>query len=281
MRSLFRTATRPHIVKSALKVALVVGTVLNLINQGERKLSGESIAWMHAILNYFVPFWVSSYSVAKNEMARGDNVMSTETGRDALLPETILNDGVFIEDLRRQMVKFASLQLSDAYLAEDAVQEALAGALVNAKGFAGRSALKTWVFAILKNKIADVLRQKKRLINASSLLREDEENEDFTELLFDQKGFWQPDERPAPWGNPEVSFQQQQFWTVFEACLESLPAKQARVFMMREFVELETDEICAAAGITVSNLFVILHRARLRLQVCLENKWYLNGERSC
>ena len=207
--------------------------------------------------------------------------MSIETEHAALLPETLLHDDVFIEDLRRQMVRFATLQLRDAHLAEDAVQEALAGALINAKGFAGRSALKTWVFAILKNKIADVLRQKKLLVNASSLLREDEENEDFTDILFDQKGFWQPDEWPTPWGNPEVSFQQQQFWRVFEACLESLPAKQARVFMMREFVELETDEICVAEGITVNNLFVMLHRARLRLQVCLDNKWYLNGERSC
>lgn len=207
--------------------------------------------------------------------------MRTGTEHDALLPETILNDNVFIEDLRRQMVKFARLQLGDAHLAEDAVQEALAGALVNAKGFAGRSALKTWVFAILKNKIADVLRHKQRLVNASSLLREDDENEDFADYLFDPRRHWQVDERPTFWGNPEASFQQQQFWTVFEACLDGLPAKQARVFMMREFVELETDEICAAAGITVSNLFVMLHRARLRLQVCLENKWYLNGERSC
>ena len=93
--------------------------------------------------------------------------------------ETSLNDGIFIEDLRSQMVKFASMQLHDVHLAEDAVQEALAGALTNADHFGGRSALKTWVFAILKNKIADVLRHKKRLVNASSLINDDDENEDF------------------------------------------------------------------------------------------------------
>ncbi len=207
--------------------------------------------------------------------------MSTLKKHDALLAETTLNDGIFIEDLRRQMVKFARLQLSDAHLAEDAVQEALAGALLNAKHFAGRSALKTWVFAILKNKIADELRHKQRLVNASSLLQDDDENEDFADHLFDQRRHWQADERPTLWGNPEASFRQQQFWSVFETCLEGLPAKQARVFMMREFVELETDEICVATGITASNLFVLLHRARLRLQVCLEHKWYANGERSC
>jgi RNA polymerase sigma-70 factor (TIGR02943 family) len=197
------------------------------------------------------------------------------------LPETSLNDGTFIEDLRSQMVKFANMQLGDIHLAEDTVQEALAGALTNADHFAGRSALKTWVFAILKNKIADALRHKKRLVNVSSLIGDDDENDDFAEHLFNQRRHWQLDERPTSWGDPEASFRQQQFWIVFEACLDGLPDKQARVFMMREFIELDTDEICEATGITTSNLFVLLHRARLRLQVCLGNKWYSNGERSC
>lgn len=72
-----------------------------------------------------------------------------------------------------------------------------------------------------------------------------------------------------------------QFWRVFEACLDRLPAAQARVFMMREFLELETPEICAVANITVSNLNVMLHRARLRLRECLENHWFTSGETPC
>lgn len=197
------------------------------------------------------------------------------------LPEiSVLTDTAFLNDLRRQMLKFATLQLSDSHLAEDAVQEALIGALKNAKSFAGRAALKTWVFAILKNKIADVLRQKQRLVDASSLLREDEEKEDFSEL-FDQKGFWQKDERPASWGNPQDSLHQNQFWKVFEICLEGLPGHQARVFMMKEFVELDSQEICATVGISTNNLNVMLHRSRLRLRECLENNWFIKGERAC
>lgn len=196
------------------------------------------------------------------------------------LPETsILSDTAFLNDLRRQMIRFATLQLSNSHLAEDAVQEALIGALKNAKSFAGRAALKTWVFAILRNKIADVLRQKQRMVDFSSLLREDEEQEDFSEL-FDQKGFWQADERPAAWGNPQDAFHQKQFWKVFEICLERLPGNQARVFMMKEFVELDTHEICATVGISISNLNVILHRSRLRLRECLENNWFTTGERT-
>ena len=189
----------------------------------------------------------------------------------------LLTDAVFLEDIRRQMIKFATQQLGDSHQAEDAVQDALIGALKNAASFGGRAALKTWIFAILKNKIADALRHKQRVVNVSSLLREEDEDEDLSEL-FDRKGFWQPDERPVAWGNPEASLHEGQFWRVFEACLEGLPPKQARVFMMREFIELDADEICAAADLTTSNLHVLLHRSRLRLRECIENKWYLKGE---
>lgn len=208
--------------------------------------------------------------------------MTTTTDIDnPELPDTaILSDTAFLNDLRRQMVKFATLQLSNPHLAEDAVQEALMGALKNAKSFAGRAALKTWVFAILKNKIADVLRQKQRMVNASSLLRENEEEEDFSEL-FDRSGHWLKDERPATWGNPDAALQQNQFWKMFEICLERLPGSQARVFMMREFVELDAPEICAAVGISTSNLNVMLHRSRLRLRECLEINWFVKGERAC
>jgi len=193
-------------------------------------------------------------------------------------PDTsVLTDTAFLNDLRKQMVRFATLQLSNSHLAEDAVQEALLGALKNAKSFAGRAALKTWVFAILKNKIADTLRQKQRMVDASSLLREDEEGEDFSEL-FNRKGFWQEDEKPASWGNPQASLHQHQFWKVFEVCLEALPGNQARVFMMKEFVELDSHEICSTVGITLTNLNVMLHRSRLRLRECLENNWFMKGE---
>ena len=189
-----------------------------------------------------------------------------------------LLDPQFLENLRQQMIKFATLQLSNPHQAEDAVQEALMGALKNTASFGGRAALKTWVFAILKHKIADVLRHKQRTVNAGSLMRDDEENEDFAEL-FNAKGFWLADERPQAWGDPAACLQERQFWTVFEACLQHLPGQQGRVFMMREFLELESSEICASVGISTSNLNVMLHRARLRLRECLENRWFAKGER--
>lgn len=192
----------------------------------------------------------------------------------------LLHDGDFLENLRKQMHHFATLQLADAHLAEDAVQEALIGALKNVHAFGGRAALKNWVFAILKNKIADVLRQKQRLVNASSLLHEQEEGEDFSEL-FSARGMWLADERPGAWNAPEEAMREGQFWKVFEACLEHLPGNQARVFMMREFVELETQEICSTVDVSVTNLNVMLYRARIRLRECLENNWFAGENETC
>ncbi len=143
--------------------------------------------------------------------------------------------------------------------------------------------MKTWVFAILKNKIADILRHKRRSIDASSLLREDDEDGDDGDFSapFDRKVFWRADERPAAWPHPEQALRQGEFWRVFEACLENLPATQTRVFMMREFVELDSQEICQTVGVSVSNLHVLLHRARLRLREYLENRLFMVADQPC
>lgn len=71
MKSLLRIACSARIAQSALRIALVVGTVLNLINQGGSILAGNNIAWFYLSLNYLVPHCVASYSAAKNEMIRG------------------------------------------------------------------------------------------------------------------------------------------------------------------------------------------------------------------
>lgn len=191
-----------------------------------------------------------------------------------------LHDARFLTELRGQMLRFATLQLGHADQAEDAVQDALIGAMKNAGAFAGQAALKTWVFAILKHKIADSLRQRQRLAERLSEAPADDAD-DSADSWFDRSGHWQADQRPQSWADPEAAVHSQDFWRVFEACLAHLPAQQARVFMMREFVELDSAEICAVVGISVSNLNVILHRARLRLRGCLEKSWFAEGACAC
>ena len=190
-------------------------------------------------------------------------------------------DDRFLTEIRHDMIKFATLQLRDDALAEDVVQDALMGAMANAEGFSGRSALKTWVFAILRNKIIDQIRVKGRTTNVSALSCAEASLDEAFESLFKSNAHWTPQSRPKNWGDPEESLRQQRFWDVFDACLKHLPENTARVFMMREFLEFETAEVCLELAITTSNCNVILHRARNGLRRCLEGNWFAAGEQPC
>jgi len=178
---------------------------------------------------------------------------------------------------RKDMLKFARIQLRDDSLAEDAVQETFSAALNGLTDFENRAKLKTWVFGILKNKIKDAIREQIRSRRAEVAV--DEISEDTYDELFNEKGCWQEDTRPTDWSNPESSFSSQQFWEIFEICLTRLPESTARIFIMRELSGLETGEICKELHISASNCWVMLHRARMGLRLCLEDKWFNHGKR--
>ncbi len=65
LAALFPRDGLPKIVGNAIKISLVVGTALNLINQGEYLLAGEGMMVGNALLNYLVPFCVACYSGAR------------------------------------------------------------------------------------------------------------------------------------------------------------------------------------------------------------------------
>lgn len=192
--------------------------------------------------------------------------------------------GPSIESIRRDMLRFAQMQLRDAASAEDMVQEALVAAMNSEQGFAGRSAIKTWMFAILRNKIVDHIRRNTREISHSELAARDDDGDAGMDALFNRKmmwssGYWNQEDGPDTWSNPDEALSQKQFWTIFDACVNHLPEKLARIYMMREMLELETDEICRELGISTNNCWVILHRARLGLRECLEDNWFKGAAR--
>lgn len=185
----------------------------------------------------------------------------------------------FLETVRIDMLRFAAQQLNNPDEAEDAVQEAMVGALKNMANFRSEAALKTWFIAVLKNKIADVLRQRRRRpVSATDL--GGQEGEGVLPIVFDSRGMWRDASRPAQWEDPESSTRTSQFLAMFDACLNRLPPQQGRVFLMREVVELRTDEISSELGLTAQNIHVILHRARLALRACVESNWFGKGARS-
>jgi RNA polymerase sigma-70 factor (TIGR02943 family) len=174
-----------------------------------------------------------------------------------------------LEALRPQLMRYARSQLRNDAWAEDAVSDTLLAALQKPQAFAGQSQLKTWLVGILKHKLIDQLRRQSR----EATVLDGEDAEDLDEQLFDASGHWAS--MPADWNSdPQASLGQRQFLVVLDLCVEKLPPTQGRVFMMREWLELDTDEICAELAISTANLWVLLHRARLRLRECLQLTWF-------
>ena len=173
-----------------------------------------------------------------------------------------------VEALRPQLLRYARTQLRNEAWAEDAVSDTLLAALEKPLSFAGGSQLKTWLVGILKHKVVDQVRRHQR--ECTVLTADDAEDLDDGHFLPD--GHWR--EVPADWGNPDAVLHQRQFFEVLDLCIEKLPATQGRVFMMREWLELSADEVCKELDITTTNLWVLLHRARLRLRDCLQSGWF-------
>lgn len=57
-----------RIVFNSMKISLVVGLVLNIINQWDALFGDVEVSWPHVILNFFVPFCVATYSAIKNDL---------------------------------------------------------------------------------------------------------------------------------------------------------------------------------------------------------------------
>lgn len=170
------------------------------------------------------------------------------------------------------LYRYALLKLRDEAAAEDMVQETLLAALSAWARFSGQSSVRTWLTGILKHKILDVFRARAKEPQYTPASADPiEELAALEQALFDAKGHWISP--PQTWADPEACLDQQRFWEAFTLCLDGLAPVHAQVFHLREMEGYDTADICKELNITSTNCWVMLHRARLGLQQCLETNF--------
>jgi RNA polymerase sigma-70 factor, ECF subfamily len=177
------------------------------------------------------------------------------------------------------LYRYAMFRVRDSCIAEDIVQETLLAAFQAYKKFAGRGSERTWLVGILKHKIIDHFRRTSRETAFDLDEGQAFEHDEFFRSSGEWVGHWTEESAPADWGaNPAGALQQSEFLSVFQKCLGPLPERTARAFTLREVDGLTSDEICEALDVTVNNLWVMLHRARLHLRHCVEVHWFMRGQ---
>lgn len=174
---------------------------------------------------------------------------------------------------RKYLYRYALARVRDPDLAQDVVQDAIVAAMAASGSFKSTASLRTWLIAILRNKIVDAVRARGRLVPLTAEPA-NAEADDEIDRQFSPDGHWAPGHAPAAWANPEAAFESAQFWAVFERCLERVPERTAEVFVMREVLGEQISEICKILDISASNCSVLLFRARMRLKDCLDVNWF-------
>lgn len=167
------------------------------------------------------------------------------------------------------LYRYALARVGRTEVAEDLVQETFLAALRALDSFAGRSSERTWLTSILKNKLIDRLRQQHRTLVAADVGMTDA----WLDNLYSRHGLWRRALTPGKWGkNPAELLEQKEFWEAFEQCRAALPDRMGVVLSLRLLDDVPAAEICEALGISLNNLWTLLHRARVRLWHCLDRK---------
>lgn len=179
----------------------------------------------------------------------------------------VLNPEKWLELYGDLMFQYTLPRVNDNLLAEDLVQETFLSAFRNRANYRGEASEKNWLFAILKNKIIDHYRQKREV---HDLLPEGEGSDEW----FNGEGGWNPAKVPGDWNTAAASLDNKDLSRILDACKNRLRKLQQQVYILRYLENLEATEICKILGISTSNYWILLHRARLQMRDCMEKHWF-------
>ncbi len=166
-----------------------------------------------------------------------------------------------------ELFTWAFYKISDKELAEDLVQETFLAAYQKINSFENKSEPKTWLFSILKNKIADHFRRSYR--NGSNTTIS-------FEHFFDENENWIPDQKPQKWEMEDEKhlLDNFEFNQTLKNCLQKLPEKWNASIVYKFIEEKNAEQICQELDISPTNYWQILHRSKLQLRKCLEMNWF-------
>lgn len=151
---------------------------------------------------------------------------------------------------RAYLVRFAMRRLRDPMLAEDAVHDVFEAVLSGRASFAGRAALRSWLTAVLKNKIVDAMRR----TPAHESLDGDDDTPGGAALSV-----------ACPRPGPEEVAEQRELLARALDRIEAMPSGLRDAMRLRVIDERSTESVCKELGISEENLFVRVHRARKHL----------------
>jgi len=181
-----------------------------------------------------------------------------------------LDPNKWVDNYADYLYNYTIVRVNNSDLAKDLVQETFFAGLKSATNFQGKATERTWLVSILKRKIIDYYRKinsKKGKAEVRMSFYSDGENE----------GNWIEERVPQSWDNAsEKVIENEELKVQIEECIEYLPEKYAMVFRLKTIQGFETEEICNELGITSSNLWVMIHRARTQLRKCMEDNWFNN-----
>lgn len=193
--------------------------------------------------------------------------LTAETQNNTLDPHN------WVANYADYLYAYAITRLNDEEQARDLVQETFLAALEKSDRFEGRSSERTWLTAILKNKVIDIYRKRSSALTNVGLQERKAEwaQQDF----FDpDDGHWNREHWPAEFGIEAASaLENKEFNAILQKCMQKLPGLWLSVFTMKHMDDEATDVICKELRVTVSNFWVIIHRAKVNLRACLQKNW--------
>jgi len=138
--------------------------------------------------------------------------------------------------------------------AEDVAQEAFIKAFRNLSTFRGDAKFSTWLISITLNEARSRLRRQSIVRMQSLDEPPDEEGTVSPALLRDWREI------------PSETVEREEVRTLIQRAVETLPEIYRQVFLLRDVEELDVNETAQALSISISNVKVRLHRARMMLQ---------------